>query len=50
MNEQGRHKANLCLQPLEAVADADIVVKHKLMIEAVEETYLQAANRFSPLQ
>jgi len=45
---QGRHKANLCLQPLEAVPDADIVVIHKLMIEADEETYLQTANRFSP--
>ena len=47
--EQGRHKANLCLQPLETIPDADIVVMHKLMIEADEETYLQTANRFSPL-
>jgi hypothetical protein len=44
--EQGRHKANLCLQPREAVPDDDIVVMHKLMIEADEETYLQTANRF----
>jgi hypothetical protein len=44
--EQGRRKANLCLQPLEAVPDADIVVMHKLMIEADEESYLQTANRF----
>jgi hypothetical protein len=29
--EQGSHKANLCLQPLEAVPDDDIVVMHKLM-------------------
>jgi hypothetical protein len=49
MIEQGRHKANLCLQPLETVPDADIVVIHKLMIEADEETYLQTANRFSPM-
>jgi len=41
--------ASLCLQPLERVPDADIVVMHKLMIEADEETYLQKANRFSPL-
>lgn len=44
--EQGRHKANLCLQPWKAVPDADIVVMHKLMIEADEETYLQTANIF----
>ena len=44
--EQGRRKAELCLQPLELVPDADIVVIHKLMIEADEETYLRTANRF----
>ena len=46
--EQGRHKANLCLQPREAVPDDDIVVIHKLMIEADEESYLQTANTFAP--
>jgi hypothetical protein len=46
--EQGRHKANLCLQPREAVPDDDIVVMHKLMIEADEEAYLQTANTFAP--
>ena len=45
--EQGRRKADLCLQPLEWVPDADIVVMHKLMIEADEETYLRTANRFT---
>jgi len=44
--EQGRLKAGLCLQPLEKVPDSDIVVMHKLMIEADEETYLQTANKF----
>ena len=48
MIEQGRLKADLCLQPLEWVPDADIVVMHKLMIEADEETYLQTANRLTP--
>jgi hypothetical protein len=48
MIEQGRRKADLCLGPLEWVPDADIVVTHKLMIEADEETYLQTANRFTP--
>jgi hypothetical protein len=47
--EHGRHKANLCLQPLEAVPDADVVVIHKLMIEADEDTYLLMANRFTPM-
>lgn len=46
--EKGRQTASLCLQPLERVPDADIVVMHKLMIEADEETYLQKAHRFSP--
>jgi hypothetical protein len=47
--EKGRETASLYLQPLEKVPDADIVVMHKLMIEADEETYLQKANRFAPL-
>jgi hypothetical protein len=47
--EKGRQTASLCLQPLERVPDADIVVMHKLLIEADEETYLQTANRFAPL-
>ena len=47
--EQGRRKASLCLQPQEWVPDADIVVMHKLMIEADEETYLQTANKLTPI-
>jgi hypothetical protein len=47
--ERGRRKASLCLQPLEWVPDADIVVMHKLMIEADEETYLQTANKLTPI-
>jgi hypothetical protein len=47
--EQGRRKASLCLQPLEMVPDADLVVMHKLMIEADEETYLQTANKLAPI-
>jgi hypothetical protein len=47
--ERGRQTASLCLEPLELVPDADIVVMHKLMIEADEETYLQTANRFAPV-
>jgi len=48
MIEHGKRKADLCLQPMEWVPDADIVVMHKLMIEADEETYLQTANHFTP--
>ena len=47
--EKGRQTASLCLQSLEWVPDADIVVMHKLLIEADEETYLQTANRFAPV-
>ncbi|MFL5592064.1 MAG: hypothetical protein ACJ8DI_31040 [Ktedonobacteraceae bacterium] len=47
--EKGKRKTSLCLQPLEWVPDADIVVIHKLMIEADEETYLHTANRFPPM-
>jgi len=44
-----RPTMSLCLKPLEKVPDVDIVVMHKLMIEADEETYLQTANRFAPI-
>lgn len=47
--ENERHQESLCLQPLGPVPDADLVVIHKLMIEADEETYLQKANRMMPL-
>jgi len=47
--EMGKPTMSLCLKPLERVPDADIVVMHKLMIEADEETYLQTANRFAPI-
>jgi hypothetical protein len=44
--ENGRAVMRLCLQPIECLPDADIVVLHKLMIEANEETYLQKANKY----
>jgi hypothetical protein len=44
--ENGRAVMRLCLQPIEYLPDADIVVLHKLMIEANEETYLQKANKY----
>jgi hypothetical protein len=48
MREKDGSKIWLCLQPLEWVPDPDMVVIHKLMIEADEETYLQTANQFKP--
>ena len=47
--ERGKRKACLCLQPVEWVPDADVMVMHKLMIEADEETYLRTANKLAPI-
>jgi hypothetical protein len=44
--ENGRAVMRLCLQPVEALPDADVVVLHKLMIEGNEEVYLQKANKY----
>ena len=44
--ENGRAIMRLCLQPVECLPDADVVVLHKLMIEANEEMYLQRANKY----
>ena len=48
VREKGKLTMWLCLQPLERVPEADLLVMHKLMIEADEETYLRKANRFTP--
>jgi len=44
--ENGRGTMRLCLQPTERLPDADLVVLHKLMIEANEEMYLESANKY----
>lgn len=44
--ENGRAVMRLCVQPVEGLPDADLVVLHKLMIEANEEHYLQKANKY----
>jgi hypothetical protein len=44
--ENGKAIMRLCLQPVDGLPDADVVVLHKLMIEANEETYLQKANKY----
>jgi len=40
-----RKLAELCVVPCDPVPDADMVLAHKLMIEADEQTYLSIANR-----
>jgi len=44
--ENGKAVMRLCVQPVESLPDADIIVLHKLMIEANEEHYLQKANKY----
>jgi hypothetical protein len=44
--EGGRAVMRLCLQPTVRLPDADIVVMHKLMIEANETDYFEQANKF----
>ena len=46
--ERGSPVMELCLQPAEPLPDGDVVVMHKLMIEANEQEYLQKANHFAP--
>ncbi len=46
--ERGTPLMELCLQPAEPLPDGDVVVMHKLMIEANEQEYLQKANHFAP--
>lgn len=46
--ERGAAVMELCLQPAEPLPDGDVVVMHKLMIEANEQEYLQKANHFAP--
>jgi hypothetical protein len=44
--EGGRAVMRLCLQPAVRLPDADVVVMHKLMIEANEADYFAQANKF----
>ncbi len=45
--EQGRAVRELCVQPTEPLPSNDVVVMHKLMIQANEQEYLTKANQFS---
>lgn len=45
--EEGRVTERLCVQPAAGgLPEADVVLMHKLFIEADESTYLQTANHF----
>ncbi len=44
--EAGRPVMSLCVQPVQLLPDADVVLIHKLMIEGNELEYLRIANRF----
>jgi hypothetical protein len=43
--EDGRPLAELCVQPVVALPTNDVIVLHKLMIEANEQGYLARANQ-----
>ncbi|HKT38592.1 MAG TPA: hypothetical protein VJR48_09485 [Ktedonobacterales bacterium] len=44
--EHGHVQERLCLQPTEPLPEADVILMHKLLIEADEPTYLATANHF----
>lgn len=47
VSENGRVTERLCVQPaIGGLPEADVVLMHKLLIEADEENYLQTANHF----
>jgi hypothetical protein len=47
--EDGQLVMKLCVVPTKALPDGDVVLMHKLMIEANEDHYLKVANRFGPV-
>jgi hypothetical protein len=44
--EGGRVIERLCLQPVDYLPEADIILMHKLLIETDERRYLETANHF----
>ena len=42
--EHGRARVELCVQPVISLPDSDVILLHKLMIQANEEAYLARAN------
>jgi len=47
--EHGRAAWDLCVEPYEPLPSSDVVLLHKLMIQANEEDYLAHANQFPAL-
>lgn len=47
--EDGQAVRELCIQPVEPIPSADVIVMHKLMIQGDEEQYLAQANQSSAL-
>jgi DNA-binding NarL/FixJ family response regulator len=48
MLEGGKEVLRLCLQPTTMLPRGDVVLLHKLLLEADEEKYLRTANHFTP--
>ncbi len=46
--EHGVSVMSLCLQPVDWLPTADVVLMHVLMIKGCEEEYLKKANQFEP--
>ena len=46
--DSGRPIMELCVQSIEQIPHADVVLMHKLMIEACEDEYLRIAKHFAP--
>lgn len=44
--ENGRVTERLCVQPVESLPEADVILLHKLLIQADEPAYLATANHF----
>ena len=44
--ENGQAVSRLCVGPVNALPEADVILVHKLLIEADEEVYLATANHF----
>lgn len=47
--EYGRAVRDICVQPVDPLPSGDVVLMHKLMIQASEEDYLATARQFPPL-
>lgn len=47
--DRGKLEMLLCVQPVSSLPTDDVVLMHKLLIEAEEERYLKIANRWPPV-